>query len=135
MDSPCIPWPGTIDAKGYGRQKVNRVPKLAHRLAYEAAMGPIPAVFVIDHRCHSEDESCPGGSVCPHRRCVNPDHLEIVTVAENNRRGRVNANKTECKNGHPFDESNTYITARGSRECRACNKTRAFARYWAVSAV
>lgn len=28
--------------------------------------------------------------------------------------------RTHCKNGHPFDEDNTYLDPRGKRRCRAC---------------
>jgi hypothetical protein len=42
----------------------------------------------LDHLCHNADLQCPGGRGCPHRRCVRPDHLEVVTRQVNVRRGR-----------------------------------------------
>jgi hypothetical protein len=47
--------------------------KLAHRVSYEAAYGPIPAGLHIDHLCRV-------------RKCVRPEHLEAVTQGENNLR-------------------------------------------------
>lgn len=55
---------------------------LAHRLSYEHFVGPIPGGLVLDHVCHTDDPSCPGGLPCLHRRCVNPAHLEPVTSDE-----------------------------------------------------
>jgi HNH endonuclease len=83
----------------------------AHRWAYEAHKGEIPAGLVIDHLCRNT-------------LCVNPAHLEAVTVKENLKRG-VNANgeKTHCKRGHEFTGDNTYRTKRGTRRCRACRAT------------
>jgi hypothetical protein len=65
-------------------------PVYAHRWAYIHWKGWIPRGHTLDHRCHSEDESCPGGPSCLHRRCVDPEHLEPVTLAENQarRKGR-----------------------------------------------
>lgn len=45
----------------------------AHRVVYEEHKGLIPNGMVLDHLCQI-------------RLCVNPDHLEVVTVAENNHR-------------------------------------------------
>lgn len=55
------------------------------------------------------------------------DNLVPGTAAENNqdllRHGRHGmASKTHCPAGHPYDEENTYINARGGRICRACRR-------------
>lgn len=124
----CWEWTGSINpANGYGRiqhgGKRNPIRSLAHRFAYELLVGPIPEGLTLDHLCHTVDQSCPGGIECPHRRCVNPAHLEPVTSLENSMRGKtpgaINAAKTHCKWGHEFTPENTghYL---GHRICRKC---------------
>lgn len=87
----CWPWRGSLDRKGYGQ--INGGvdgrgrPKRAHRVAYEAIVGQIPAEMELDHLCHTRDLTCPGGLACEHRKCCNPEHLEPVTGPENSRRG------------------------------------------------
>lgn len=69
----CWWWVGAMHSEGYG--SYGRTPHmLAHRLVYELLVEPIPEAYVLDHLCRV-------------RRCVNPSHLEIVTLAENVRRG------------------------------------------------
>lgn len=102
----------------------------AHRVAYEIFVGPIPEGMEIDHLCHTMDQACPGGIECPHRRCVNPAHLEPVTRTENNRRSlspsAVNQRKTHCAKGHEFSVENTIAktiqTPSGPNPRRACRE-------------
>lgn len=71
----CWTWTGPVAAHGYGRfSSMGRV-YIAHRYVYEQVVGPIPNGLQLDHLCRN-----PG--------CVNPDHLEPVTGAENLRRAR-----------------------------------------------
>lgn len=116
-ESGCWEWQGAKGPLGYGRW----MPKggkmsLAHRVMYERHKGPIPAGLSLDHLCRNPS-------------CVNPDHLEAVTHRENCLRGiapvAVNAVKTHCANGHPFDAFNTYIRPdTGTRQCKACGPIR-----------
>jgi hypothetical protein len=112
--SGCLIWTGTRNKDGYGGFNVSRWTKRkAHRVSYELFVGPIPAGAELDHLCKT-------------RSCVEPTHLEPVTHAENNARSSsltaLNAKKTECIRGHPFDEANTRITPQGFRRCRACDR-------------
>jgi hypothetical protein len=119
----CILRTVGIDRDGYSliRETAGKT-RRAHRVAYELAVGPIPAGLHLDHLCHTADASCPGGVACLHRRCVNPYHLEPVTSAENTLRGG-NARKTHCANRHEFTEANTRTDGR-QRHCRACERER-----------
>lgn len=85
----CWPWTGYMQYNGYGvRSTHRRETRLAHRIAYEYVIGPIPDGLVLDHLCHTRDPQCADVNECPHRRCCNPEHLEPVTRRENIARGR-----------------------------------------------
>lgn len=129
----CILRTTGIDQDGYSliRESQGKT-RRAHRVAYEVFVGPIPAGLHLDHLCHTRDLGCPGGPSCLHRRCINPHHLEPVTIQENTLRGG-NSRKTHCAQGHKFTDANTYVDNRGRRTCRACNNA-AVKRYQARKA-
>lgn len=114
--SACWLWTGRMGGSGYGYFEDGP----AHRWSYEFCVGPIPEGIELDHTCH-KPESCLGGPTCPHRRCINPDHLEPVTGAENTRRAGP-ATKTHCVHGHLYDEANTVRSGKGRRVCRECRR-------------
>ena len=110
----CWIWTAHKNNKGYGTFAPKWNARVyAHRWSYEQAKGAIPDGLEIDHLCRNP-------------ACVNPDHLEAVTHRENILRSdaptAVNASKTHCSNGHPFDDENTYVRRdRAGRNCRTCN--------------
>ena len=114
-ESGCIEWVGGKTAGGYGTfakrtTRGTEQKELAHRWAYEQAVGPIPEGLDIDHLCRN-------------RACVNPEHLEPVTRAENIRRAAEV--KTACPAGHPYSEENTYVRPGTThRKCRTCARER-----------
>jgi hypothetical protein len=105
----CWEWTGASN-NGYGKAFFEGRIWLAHRLVWTMLVGPILDDLVLDHLCRNTI-------------CVNPDHLEVVTLAENKRRGyskaAINARKTHCKKGHPFDERSIRADGTG-RRCRIC---------------
>lgn len=111
-ESGCWIWMGALNVGGYAQVQVSKPKrgiKSAHRIMFELFRGPIPKGLDLDHLCRV-------------RCCVNPDHLEPVTEAENVRRGiNFNSLKRYCPSGHPYDQDNIYRNpTTGERRCRAC---------------
>jgi hypothetical protein len=122
----CWEWTGRMDKNGYGVFWWDAHQGSAHVYSYEQAFGSVPLGLVLDHLCHTHDLTCHAGSQCPHRRCVNPWHLEAVTNSENVKRGRGSPEgwftaRTHCKHGHPFNEENTGYRP-GGRDCKTCRR-------------
>lgn len=111
----CWEWLGEITDRGYGRVYVQGRNKSAHRHLYEVFKGEIPRELEIDHLCRN-------------RKCVNPEHLEAVTHAENMRRAWLEKMKIglkqTCVHGHPLTGKNLYIVTdkRNGKQWRNCKK-------------
>ena len=111
----CWFWEGALSTdKRYGRLHATGVgEQLAHRVSYRVFVGPIPEGMTLDH-------------LCGQSRCVNPAHLEPVSLRENIMRGSgicaQHARQTHCKRGHEFTPENTYRYADGRRGCRTCQR-------------
>lgn len=118
-ETGCWEWVGAINKGGYSRFNwpTRKDAVYGHRLAYETLVGAIDDDRHLDHLCRI-------------KRCVNPSHLEPVTCRINLLRGTgasaVNAVKTHCPAGHPYDAENTYTwtSERGvtMRQCRICRR-------------
>lgn len=105
LPNGCWEWQGYIRPNGYGAYENGGV----HRYVYELFNGKLPEGHIVDHTCH-DPEVCKLGKQCPHRRCVNPDHLRASTTKENlspERCASFNGGKTHCKWGHEFTPANT----------------------------
>lgn len=108
----CWLWTAYVRRDGYGTFGVSGQKLMAHRVSYECLTGSIPSGLQLDHLCRV-------------RHCVNPAHLEPVTLQINISRGLAGAHqriKTHCPQGHQYNEENTYHYADGSRHCRTCQR-------------
>lgn len=115
--SGCWLWTGTAINNRGRVQLIDGRPKTvsAYRMSYESLVGPIAAGLTIDH-------------VCQVTLCVNPAHLEAVTVSENSRRywQRNPTSKTHCSRGHDLAVVGTW--RKGTRDgaqrhvCRECHR-------------
>lgn len=81
---------------------------LAHRAAWEDVYGPVPEGMTLDHMCKT-------------KRCVNPEHMRVLSNYENARRtsGR-DWPLGQCANGHP--QSETVQIPSGKLVCDPCRK-------------
>lgn len=70
VPSGCWLWTGTCTQKGYGRFWFEGGKVGAHRVAYQLFAGPLPVGSHVLHKCDVKN-------------CVNPEHLEIGTNAQN----------------------------------------------------
>jgi hypothetical protein len=99
VDVDCWLW---SSGNPYGKVPMGYQPRLAHRYVYTQLVGPCPNGLVSDH-------------LCKRQRCVNPDHIEFVTVKVNQNRSAM---RHACKRGHRRLPSN--LTKNG--ECLICNR-------------
>lgn len=116
-DLGCWEWQGSVTNCGYGQIFVSGRMRTVHRVSFEMFIGPIADGVEIDH-------------LCSNRRCFQPDHMELVSHAENMR--LRSDRQTHCKWGHEFTPENTRLRNRSKRGggrgfervCRACARRR-----------
>lgn len=113
----CWMWPQVCKRSGYGIISINSTPTAPHRVAWRLKHGSSPPKGLhLDHLCRN-------------RPCCNPSHLEMVTPAENLRRGLLGpVLRTHCYKGHPY-AGNTAIQNGRHRVCKTCRQARERARY------
>jgi HNH endonuclease len=106
----CWIWKGPTAGAGYGVLRFQGERIYAHRFSYE-----------LYHRCEPEHTI---DHLCRNRLCVNPTHLEDVPSGVNTRRGfslsAINARKTHCPKGHPYDRNRTYKIHGKTKTARTC---------------
>lgn len=68
-EDECWEWLASKDGYGYGQIWTNGTMAKAHRVAWELTHGKIPDGLVVRHKCRG--------------KCVNPNHMELGTYAEN----------------------------------------------------
>lgn len=124
----CLVWQGRRVRGKYGQfrpgTKATDPRVYVHRYVWETTVGPVPEGLELDH-VRSRG--------CTDHGCVNPDHLEPVTHAENQRRARL----TVCRAGmHDLtDPENVRWDEQGNRRgCLRCWLDRAKERYHARKA-
>lgn len=115
----CWIWQGNrsrtkCTVKEYGMFHQGGKNRKAHRVSYEHFNASLTEGLTIHH-------------ICNNGLCVNPKHLQEMTLRENvllgNGMGAINARKTHCSKGHEFSEDNTNYSG-NHRSCRICNKIR-----------
>src|SRR5690606_7315759 len=79
LETPCWITRYSTASHGYGQvgwrnKEGKNIVRLTHRVSWEAHNGPIPPGLTIEHRCRI-------------RKCINPEHLELMDNIENARGG------------------------------------------------
>lgn len=111
-ETGCMLWTGSMLQNGYGQVGWKGKLWVAHRAFWIFSGREDPGALDLDHLCRN-------------RRCINPDHLEMVTRSENLRRGFISRG---CKNGHPYNKEDFSEVKRsdGTTElrCKVCHRER-----------
>lgn len=97
----CWTWKANKTHDGYGLFGSPQGAKYAHRVSFEDAVEKIPEGLFLDHTCHT-------------RNCVRPEHLRVVTSAQNgqNQKGPKRTSKTQMR-GVYFHKASQKYAAKG----------------------
>ena len=106
-ESGCWLWSGTLDVHGYGKVSDGSESRGAHRWLWERLLGPVLDGLELDHLCRV-------------KHCVNPEHLEPVTPAENIRRQHEDRGLYMCTKHGPKTP-----TPGGYFRCKPCRAEQA----------
>lgn len=86
----CLVWLGYCDKDGYGRITIDGKSFRCHRIAWELAYGIIPNSLLVLHKCDNPS-------------CLNPEHLFLGTISDNNKdcvfKGRASGNSSQHTSG------------------------------------
>lgn len=110
----CWEWRGSKGRDGYGHYKYKGKLTTASRVAYQLIYGDIGPEFEIHHKCEN-------------RGCVRPEHLEALSTLDHSLKTPNSITyqlrlKTHCPAGHEYNEANTHVSRKGSRNCRECHR-------------
>jgi hypothetical protein len=101
-NSGCWLWLGAVDQDNYGMAWDHPLQRTAraHRVVYESLVSRIPEGMKLLHRCDNT-------------YCVNPDHMFVGTIADNNADMRA-----KKRHGHGETHGMNKLSAEQIREIR-----------------
>ena len=105
----CWEWTAGCDKDGYGQFSIGYTGTRAHRFSYLINRGPIAKGMVV---CHT----------CDNPRCVNPSHLWLGTIEDNNRDMKAKGRSAVGQRNGAYTKPETR--ARGDRHGSAIHPER-----------